>query len=54
MSTTIYVFMLWYSLEAPRRGDSNEYPQRMFLWSYKKTYPKIITKYASLIPLSTD
>ena len=22
--------MLWYSLEAPRRGASNEYPQHMF------------------------
>ena len=21
----------WYSLEPPRRGDSNEYPQSMFL-----------------------
>ena len=25
--------MLWYSLEAPRRGASNEYPQHMYLWS---------------------
>ena len=24
--------MLWYSLEAPRLGISNEYPQHMFLW----------------------
>ena len=23
--------MLWYSLEAPRRGASNEYPQHMLL-----------------------
>ena len=22
-----------YSLESPRRGDSNEYPQHTFLWS---------------------
>ena len=25
-----------YSLEAPRRGGSNEYPQHMFLWRNKK------------------
>ena len=25
-----------YSLEAPRRGASNEYPQHMFLWGNKK------------------
>ena len=46
MSTTTYVFveilisprkhMLWYSLEAPRRGASNEYPQHMFSWRNKK------------------
>ena len=35
----------WYSLESPRRGDSNEYPQHMFLWSNKQNYPLIITKY---------
>ena len=28
--------MLWYSLEAPRWGASNEYPQYMFLWRNKK------------------
>ena len=28
--------MLWYSLEAPRIGASNEYPQHMFLWTNKK------------------
>ena len=27
--------MLWYSLEAPRRGASNEYPQHMFSWRNK-------------------
>ena len=37
-----------YSLEAPRRGASNEYPEHMFLWRNKKNYPTIITKYASL------
>ena len=38
--------MLWYSLEVPRRGASNEYPQHMFLWKNKKNYPRIITKYS--------
>ena len=28
--------MLWYSLEAPHRGASNEYPQYMFLLRNKK------------------
>ena len=28
--------MLWYSLEAPQRGASNEYPQHMFLSRNKK------------------
>ena len=28
--------MLWYSLEAPRRGASNEYPQHMFTTEIKK------------------
>ena len=28
--------MLWYSLEAPEWGASNEYPQHMFLWTNKK------------------
>ena len=28
--------MLWYSLEAPHRGASNEYPQHMFSWRNKK------------------
>ena len=28
--------MLWYSLEAPRRGASNEYPQHKFWWRNKK------------------
>ena len=30
--------MLWYSLEAPQRGASNEYPQHMFSWRNKKKY----------------
>ena len=28
--------MLWYSLEVPRRGTSNEYPQHMFSSRNKK------------------
>ena len=28
--------MLWYALEAPRRGASNEYPHHMFSWRNKK------------------
>ena len=28
--------MLWYSLEAPCKGASNEYPQHMFLLRNKK------------------
>ena len=28
--------MLWYSIEAPRQGTSNEYPQDMFLLRNKK------------------
>ena len=28
--------MLWYSLEAPRRGASNEYPQHIFSWRNNK------------------
>ena len=31
-----------------KQGTSNEYPQQMFLWRNKKTYPKIISKYSSL------
>ena len=30
--------MLWFSLEAPHQGTSNEYPQHMILWrNMKKT-----------------
>ena len=38
-----------YSLEAPRRGASNEYPQHMFSWRTREHYPIIITKYSSLM-----
>ena len=44
--------MLWYSLEAPRRGASNEYPQHMFLWRNKKKiswYIPLIWSYEHLI-----
>ena len=40
-----------YSLETPcifcgpRRGDSNENPQHVFLWRNKQNYPLIIPKY---------
>ena len=40
--------MLWYSLEAPHRGASNEYPQRMFSWRNKKNImwiPPLICSY---------
>ena len=30
-----------YSLEWPRQGDSNEYPQHTFLWRNKQNYPQI-------------
>ena len=36
--------MLWVLIRIVR-GDSNEYPQHMFLWRNKKKYPLIITKY---------
>ena len=40
-----------YSLESPRWGDSNEYPQHthLFLWRNKQNYPLIITKYPSYL-----
>ena len=40
--------MLWVLIRiasTPRRGDSNEYPQHMFLWRNKENYPSIIIKY---------
>ena len=37
-----------YSLEAPRRGASNEYPQHTFLWRIRENYLGIIVKYTSL------
>ena len=48
--------MLWYSLEAPRRGASNEYPQHMFSSINKKNImwiPPFICSYGDkLEPLS--
>ena len=42
-----------YSLESPRRGDSNEYPQHMLLWRNKQNYHLIITKYHHLFHSSS-
>ena len=39
--------MLWYSLEVPHRGASNEYPQRIFLWRIKKNINTFGLKKAS-------
>ena len=38
-----------YSLESPRRGDSNEYQQHMFLLRSDENYPLIIIKYPSYL-----
>ena len=38
--------MLWYSLEAPHRGASNEYPQHMFLLCNKKNIDTSMLKKA--------
>ena len=43
--------MLWYSLEAPRRGASNEYPQHMFLLRNKKDISIFRTKKAPYLLL---
>ena len=40
--------MLWYSVEAPRQGTSNEYPQHMFLLRNKKGISIFRTKKSSL------
>ena len=37
-----------YSLEVPRRGASNEYPEQTFLLRNKRMFPRIITKDVSL------
>ena len=35
-SSKTYIVCCGYTLEAPRRGASNEFPQHMFLWRNKK------------------
>ena len=39
--------MLWYSLEAPHQGASNEYPQHTLSWRNKKNIYQI----PSLMPM---
>ena len=41
--------MLWYSLEAPRQGASNEYPQHMFSWRNNKKYQYFLIEKKNLI-----
>ena len=44
--------MLWYTLEVPQGGTSNEYPQHMFLWrNYKKYQNFSVEKKASYLEL---
>ena len=38
--------MLWYSLEAPQRGASNEYHNMFFLWRNKKKYQYFLVEKA--------
>ena len=48
--------MLWYLIEAPLWGASNEYPQHMFLWQSKKnisTFWFIKAPYLELEPYYT-
>ena len=40
--------MLWYSLEAPHRGASNEYPQHMFSLRSKKDISIFLMKKSAL------
>ena len=40
--------MLWYLLEAPQWGASNEYPQHMFSWRNKKNIYLITASYLEL------
>ena len=46
--------MLWYSLEAPQQGTSNEYPQYMFSWRNKKNVYTVcsgrLSQYLGLLP----
>ena len=46
--------MLWYSLEAPRRSASNNYPQHEFLWRNKKInirIPPLKRRYRSFVSI---
>ena len=46
-----------YSLEVPRRGTSNEYPQHMFSWRNKKSImwiPPLICSYAAIFQQMPD
>ena len=40
--------MMGYSLEAPRRGASNEYPQRMFSLRNRKKYRYFLVEKSAL------
>ena len=42
---------MWYSLEAPHWGASNEYPQNMFLWENKKNITTFQSKKAHYLEL---
>ena len=49
--------MLWYSLEAPHRGTSNEYPQHMYSLRNKKNVmwiPPLICSYVDAFWLAKD
>ena len=49
-SSVLHRNVCWgYSLESPRRGDSNGYPQHMLVWRNKQNYPLIIIKYPSYL-----
>ena len=40
--------MLWYSLEAPRRGASNDYSQHIFLCRNKKNIMRIPVRFGAV------
>ena len=44
--------MLWVLIRIASRGDSNEYPQHMFLWRTDENYPSIIIKYPPYLSFS--
>ena len=43
-----------YSLESPRGGDSNEYPQHIFLCRNKQSYPVNIAKSLRICPTEIE